>query len=58
MVLISIVSGVCGPLKVWFIGGDHEKLIYRRESPKKEGKPWTVYQFKKGSLVKKEGEYF
>ena len=56
--LISIVLGVCGPLKVWFIGADHEKLIYRRESPKMGGKAWIVYQFKKGSLVKKEGEYF
>ena len=58
MVLISIVSGVCGSLKVRFIGGNHEKLIYRRESPKKGGRLGQFANLRKGALSKKRGSIF
>ena len=45
---------LCGftknPVYRW---GSHEKLIYRRELPKKDGGSWTVCRFK-GELGKTE----
>ena len=42
--------------RIWFLGGIHEKPVYRRKLPENKRGTWTVFRFKRG-LVEKEGGF-